>query len=93
MTTQHYHAAKLIIISHTTKLFPLFFISNQKSAISHHSPPLSAPAPSAHKRSHIVRQTIAYRASNTRNSIASITTSNPVGARACLRVQNGRFTG
>ena len=29
MTTQHYHAAKLIIISHTTKLFPIFFINNQ----------------------------------------------------------------
>ena len=53
------HAAKIIIISHTTKLFPIFFISNQKSAISHHSPPLCAPAPSAHKHSHIVRQTIA----------------------------------
>ena len=38
-------------------------------------------------------QTLAYRASNNRNSIASITTSNPLWARACLRVQNSRFTG
>ena len=53
------HAAKIIIISHTTKLFPIFFISNQKSAIIHHSPPLCAPAPTAHKQSHTVRQTIA----------------------------------
>ena len=29
MTIQHYHAAKIIIISHTTKLSPIFFISNQ----------------------------------------------------------------
>ena len=28
-----------------------------------------------------------------RNSVASIITSNPAGARACLRVQNSRFTG
>ena len=37
--------------------------------------------------------TLAHRASNTRDSVASITTSNPLWARACLRVQNSRFTG
>ena len=37
--------------------------------------------------------TLAHRASNTRDSVASITTSNPAGARACLRVPNSRFTG
>ena len=52
MTTQHYHAAKIRIISHSTKLFPIFFINNQSSETC-------APAPSAHKHSHIVRQTIA----------------------------------
>ena len=64
------HAAKIRIISHTTKLFPIFFISNQKSAISHHSPPLCAPAPTAHKQSHIVHKTIAILLRKT-------TTSNP----------------
>ena len=90
MTTQHYHAAKLIIISHTTKLFPIFFISNQKSAISHHSPPLCAPAPSAHKQSHIVRKTIATLL---RKTIAillrQILTSNPLwGEFSCQREQS-----
>ena len=28
------HAAKIIIIPHTTKLFPIFFISNQKLALA-----------------------------------------------------------
>ena len=46
------HAAKLIIIPHTTKLFPIFFINNQSSETC-------APAPTAHKHSHIVRQTLA----------------------------------
>ena len=31
--------------------------------------------------------TLAHRASNTRDSVASITTSNPLWARACLLVQ------
>ena len=60
------HAAKIIIIPHSTKLFVIFFINNQKSAINNQSsfinnlsPPLCAPAPSAHKQSHIVRQTLA----------------------------------
>ena len=60
------HAAKIIIIPHSTKLFVIFFINNQKSAINNQSsfinnlsPPLCAPAPTAHKHSHIVRQTLA----------------------------------
>ena len=88
------HAAKIRIISHTTKLFPIFFISNQKSAISHHSPPLCAPAPTAHKQSHIVHKTIAILL---RKTIATLlrkhSRATPLGARACLRVQNSRFTG
>ena len=54
----------------------------------------SAWAPKAHKQSHYVRTTIATLL---RQTIAillrQILTSNPLWARACLRVQNSRFTG
>ena len=79
MTIQHYHAAKIIIIPHTTKLFPNYFINNQSSETC-------APAPSAHKQAHIVRKTIA-------TLLRRQSRATPLGARACLRVQNSRFTG
>ena len=37
--------------------------------------------------------TLAHCASNTRNSIALNNHEQPFRARACLRVQNSRFTG
>ena len=62
----------------------------------------SAWAPKAHKQSHYVRTTIATLLRQTiatllRQTVAillrQILTSNPLWARACLRVQNSRFTG
>src|SRR5574344_604384 len=62
------HISFFIITLQRYVLFPTppnfspFFssaINNHSSTINHHSPPLCAPAPSAHKHSHIVRQTLA----------------------------------
>ena len=60
------HAAKLIIISHITKLFPIFFISNQSSFINNQSSLPSTMRSRAHGA-----QTIAHSASNTCDSVAS----------------------
>ena len=54
----------------------------------------SAWAPKAHKQSHYVRTTIATLLRQTIPILLrQILTSNPLWARACLRVQNSRFTG
>ena len=94
-------------ICHLTFIINHLSLIIHHSPTSNHSPPLCAPSPmrpspSPHQHSHIVHKIIAILLRKTiaillRKTLAillrKILTSNPNGARACLRVQNSRFTG